>query len=157
MTTQSLMQYDAGYDSGLTFPKIKICSQSIHSRQKMAKHYPFIDFRDLMTLYGTFYNISNITQKSYLHLYKTNMSAITEIETDLEKNAKWLYLNSIDLNEMFTRTRPIYIIRVCRLNNLDCKNDWKFERGIMVSFITCYIVTQLDEGQLSRVRPISVQ
>ena len=23
------------------------------------------------------------------------------------------------------------IIRVCRLNNIDCKNEWQFERGIM--------------------------
>ena len=52
----------------------------------MAKYYPHIDFRDLMTLYGTFYNISNITQKLYLHLYKSNMTKIAEIEDNL----RWL-------------------------------------------------------------------
>ena len=39
-------KYDANEDGGLTFPKVKICSQSIHSRNKMALFYPAIDFKE---------------------------------------------------------------------------------------------------------------
>lgn len=38
---------------------------------------------------------------------------------------EWPYLNSIDLDEFFSRTRPSYIVRVCKLNRYDCKNLWK--------------------------------
>ena len=34
----------------------------------------------------------------------------------------------ICLNQNF---KLYQIIRVCRLNNIDCKNEWQFERGIM--------------------------
>ena len=71
MTTRSLRQSD---DKTLTFPKVKICSQSIHSRNKMALFYPRINFKNLMALYGTFYNISGISAQEYLHLYRSNRS-----------------------------------------------------------------------------------
>ena len=43
----------------------------------MALFYPRINFKNLMALYGTFYNISGISAQEYLHLYRSNRSVST--------------------------------------------------------------------------------
>ncbi|CAG5110088.1 Oidioi.mRNA.OKI2018_I69.chr2.g4528.t1.cds [Oikopleura dioica] len=115
--------------TSISFPKIKLCSQSMHSRRSLEARYPNIDFKILIQLYGIFHKIENMSAEEYAMAYLQDPRKILEIEENLQE--PWTTLNKIDLDEFMANTRPEYILRTCKLNSYDCKHFWRFEKSLI--------------------------
>lgn len=90
--------------------------------------------------------------------YCTN-KAIADVEANLPNGSltdsaisNWTYLNSIDLDDFFTETRPGYIIRVCKLNRYDCKNLWQFEKSLMGNCLAFDPNPLIVKGRMKKIR-----
>ena len=84
----------------IAFPRIVVCSKSMHSQEKLKHYYPQVSWMALEHLYGR------------------------DVPKVLEKR-NWRILNSLNLTDFFEKTRPTYYIVQCYLSdNIDCRKMW---------------------------------
>ena len=96
---------------GTTFPKLTICSKSMHSKQKLRQYYPNVTDQDLRHFYGA---ADSREQKNEWE--KLTYSAV--FSTFYSKNIT--FGPKIDLKTFYNRTAPEFLIYYCLLNNANC-------------------------------------
>ena len=100
------------------FPKILICSDSIHSATKMKlnKMFPNVSYEDIQRLYGL--NVKPMA--TAIWEYKNNLPAMFQLARSLSEQ-DYLHLNDIDLDAFLHETRSKYWILHCQFQSIDCR------------------------------------
>ena len=62
------------YNQAITFPKILVCSNSMHSRYKLQVFYPQLNSSMIEKFYGNYDEINSIKKLDILNLIKENVS-----------------------------------------------------------------------------------
>ena len=65
----------------ITFPKILVCSNSMHSRYKLQVFYPQLNSSMIEKFYGNYDEINSIKKLEILNLIKENVSQIAYAQT----------------------------------------------------------------------------
>ena len=98
------------------FPRILICSDSVHSRQKI-KLYPDVNLTTVEQLYGR--NIDVLDQNIWE--YRRSLPFMFKLaKATAEKDFK--RLNKLNIKTFMKKTRPSYFVFYCQLQFIDCRN-----------------------------------
>ncbi|CAG5104211.1 Oidioi.mRNA.OKI2018_I69.chr1.g1145.t1.cds [Oikopleura dioica] len=100
------------------FPKLQICSSSLHSRKKIKENYPYLPKLALDEFYGK--SVNMYAARRHHHEADFNISTIK-----LSRNLNWTMLDSIDLREFISSTTPEYFIATCKIELFDCRTFWR--------------------------------
>jgi len=116
-------------DQGITFPKILVCSHSMHSLERMEMAYPQVGKSILKLFYGSFEKIGGLEKDFWFN--KILQGRFVETVKEMDINSQFGEYNKIDLNDFYKKTRPKYILKSCILNQIDCRNYWQFRRSLL--------------------------
>lgn len=100
------------------FPKLLICSSSLHSRKKIKEKYPFLTKLALDEFYGRSVNMN--ARWSHHHEVDFDFTKIP-----LESSLNWTMLDSIDIRKFISSTTPEYFIETCNIELFDCRMFWR--------------------------------
>lgn len=111
------MEKEYVIQSQVIFPRIRVCSQSMHSKSKMLLKYPFFSQQALQAFYGDFRELFGKTKKEWIDIIRDKklndeLDRVNAQLSSLEDNKRLLLENLFNLNitDFFDETSPLYII-----------------------------------------------
>ena len=98
----------------ITFPKILVCSNSMHSRYKLQVFYPQLNSSMIEKFYGNYDEINSIKKLEILNLIKENVSQVMSVQENYSRfkrlddlqTSDWDDFNLLNISELFRRTSP---------------------------------------------------
>ena len=88
----------------MTFPKVMVCSQSMHSRARKERFYPHVNDSMLSAFYGSFIRLNGLEREEWEDMVYGG--TYLEFASKREIHESWKDLLDIDLREFFDRTKP---------------------------------------------------
>ena len=139
-----------------TFPRLIICSNSMHSKQKLLRYG--MDQRLIEQFYGSYEEYAGMNRSQWKEIvrkgsftlvlkfvnqiltFMRNLQSCIDIRwpaflrnfkfKETEANFAKDDMQSWDLGDLFQRTRASYYLIQCRINGADCKPFWNLTRTI---------------------------
>ena len=99
-------------DSDISIPKITVCSNSMHSLEKLTTKYPNITIDVLKEFYGR--SAVKMMERNHRH----NVTA-------LASTVNFTRFNGIGMRTFYKDTSPNYMMIYCKIALFDCSTFWK--------------------------------
>ena len=93
---------------GITFPKILVCSHSMHSVERLQVNFPQINFTILKAFYGSYGVLNGVAKDYWTEIVMKGR--FKEMLTNADVNNTLSEFNSIDLNHFYKLTRPKLLV-----------------------------------------------
>ena len=113
-----------------------ICTDSIHSKHKVATKYPQVNQSMIEQLYGL--HVASI--KQLMWDFKSTLPQVFNL-TLMTMDKEYAELNKLNLTEFFYSTTSKYFLFHCHMQSVNCRPHWKVRR---TSLGTCLTLSPND-------------
>ena len=99
----------------MTFPKVMVCSQSMHSRARKERFYPNVNDSMLSAFYGSFIRLNGLEREEWEDMVYDGTYLKFATRPDIRDS--WKELIDIDLRGFFNKTKPPFAGNPTRVRN----------------------------------------